>query len=129
MKILILVLGAALAGWLFMRSRPTAGLTPAEIARRVAAGEAILIDVREPDEWASGVAAPARLLPLSDLRGGRRQWQAVLEKNRDKELIFYCRSGNRSGQAAALLAGEGFRTANGGSFARWRNAGQPVRDP
>ena len=33
MKILILVLGAALAGWLFMRSRPTAGLTPAEIAR------------------------------------------------------------------------------------------------
>jgi len=129
MKILILVIIAVVFGFLFLRSRPTAGLTPEGIARRVAAGEAVLIDVREPDEWTAGVAAPALLLPSSDLRGERRQWRAVLEKNRDKELILYCRSGNRSGQAAALLAGEGFRVANGGSFARWSASGQLVRNP
>jgi rhodanese-related sulfurtransferase len=129
MKILILVIIAVVFGFLFLRSRPTSGLTPEEIARRVAAGEAVLIDVREPDEWTAGVAAPALLLPLSDLRGERRQWKAVLEKNRGKELILYCRSGNRSGQAASLLAGEGFRTANGGSFARWSASGQLVRNP
>ncbi len=129
MKILILVLVAALAGYFFTRLRTAGALTPAEISRRVSVGEAILIDVREPDEWTSGVAGPARLLPLSDLRGARQEWRAVLEKNRDKELIVYCRSGNRSGQAAALLAREGFRTSNGGSFARWQNAGMSVRTP
>ena len=129
MKILILVIFVIVFGFLFLRSRPTAGLTPEEIARRVAAGEAVLIDVREPDEWTAGVAAPALLLPLSDLRGERRRWKAVLEKNRGKELILYCRSGNRSGQAASILAGEGFRASNGGSFARWSASGQLVRNP
>ncbi len=129
MKILILVVLVMGVGFVFLRSRPAAGLTPAEIARRVAAGEAVLIDVREPSEWAEGVAKPAVLLPLSDLRGERRMWRAELEKNRGKELIVYCRSGSRSRSAAALLAKEGFRTANGGSFARWKAAGEAVRKP
>lgn len=104
-------------------------VAPEESARRVEAGTALLIDVREPDEWTDGVAAVALLLPLSDLRGERRVWKAVLETSRDKELILYCRSGGRSGQAAALLAAEGFRTANGGAFKHWSAAGQPVRRP
>jgi hypothetical protein len=54
---------------------------PAEAAQRVADGNAVLIDVREPDEWAeTGVAAPAALLPLSDLDGDRKQWKKFLEK-------------------------------------------------
>ena len=90
-------------------------VTPAEAAQLVADGKAVLVDVREPAEWAeTGVAAPAVLLPLSDLTGDRRQWKEFLEKNRDKELILYCRSGNRSGRAAAILGIEGFKTANAG---------------
>jgi len=103
-------------------------IAPAEAAQRVADGKAVLIDVREPKEWAeTGVAAPAALLPLSDLNGDRKQWKEFLEKNRDKELILYCRSGSRSGRAAKLLAEEGYRTLNAGGFQDWQAAGLPTR--
>jgi rhodanese-related sulfurtransferase len=102
---------------------------PAEAGQLVAAGKAMLVDVREPDEWSGGVAAPATLLALSDLTGARQSWKPFLEKNRDRELILYCRSGGRSGRAAKLLADEGFRTANAGGFGDWQAAGLPVRKP
>jgi rhodanese-related sulfurtransferase len=102
-------------------------VAPAEAAQLVADGHAVLIDVREPDEWTDGVAAPAELLSLSDLTGPRQAWKSFLEKNRAKELILYCRSGGRSGRAAQLLAAEGYRTANAGGFSDWTNAGLPTR--
>lgn len=102
---------------------------PDEAARRVASGEAVLVDVREPEEWKSGVVAGATLLPLSDLRNDGKNWQAFLAENRDKELILYCRSGNRSGQAAAILDKKGFQTANAGGFKHWKSAGQRVVKP
>jgi len=104
-------------------------VAPAEAAQLVAAGQAVLIDVREPDEWTDGVAAPAALLALSDLSGARQKWKPFLEKNRDKELIFYCLSGARSSSAARLLAKEGFRTANAGSIHDWSAAGLPISKP
>ena len=104
-------------------------MDPEEAFQRMAAGEAILIDVREPEEWKDGVAAGAFLLPLSDLKGERRQWDPILETNRDKELILYCRSGNRSGQAAKILEDKGFDVANIGGFRDWKAAGQPVDQP
>jgi len=102
-------------------------ITPAEAAARVAAGTAVLIDVREPGEWAGGVAEHALLCSLSDLRGPRAQWKSVLEANRDKELILYCASGARSGIAAGILRKEGFNAVNCGGFGGWRGAGLPVR--
>jgi len=104
-------------------------VAPAEAAQLVAVGRAALIDVREPEEWSDGVAAPAELLALSDLSGSRRKWKPFLEKNRGKELIFYCLSGARSGSAARLLAKEGFRTANAGSIYDWSGAGLPMSKP
>ena len=105
-------------------------LTPAEAAAQLKAGGAVLIDVREPEEWAeTGVAEPAVLLALSDLRGERTTWKPFLEKDRDKTLLLYCRSGGRSAKAAELLATEGFKTANAGGFKAWSDAGLPVRKP
>ena len=104
-------------------------VTPTEAAQLVADGKAVLVDVREPDEWADGVATPAELLALSDLTGPRQTWKPFLEKNRNTELILYCRSGGRSGRAAQLLASEGFRTANAGGFNDWTGAGLPTRKP
>lgn len=118
-------------------SQKTESLTPAEAAARVARGEAVLIDVREPSEWKdTGVVAQARLLPLSDLKGDRTSWGSFLAENRGKELILYCRTGNRSGQAAKVLAAEGYDVANAGGLRDWlaaeqptRPADQPPRDP
>ena len=104
-----------------------ARLTPAEAAQRVAAGTAVLIDVRESGEWAqTGIVAGATPLALSDLRGERRDWKPFLAANKNRELILYCRTGNRSGQAARLLAAEGYRTANAGGLRDWLATGQPT---
>lgn len=105
------------------------GIEPREAAAKVRAGEAILIDVREPREWEAGVAAPAYLLPLSDLKGERTKWAHVLAESKETPLYLYCRSGNRSGQAAALLAQEGYHVANAGGFRDWQAAGLPTRQP
>jgi len=104
-------------------------ITPAEAAARVAAGNAVLIDVREPGEWAGGVAEPAVLCSFSDLRGARAQWKEVLEANRGKQLILYCASGARSGLAAGMLRKEGFEAFNCGGMGSWQGAGLPVRRP
>ncbi len=128
---LILLLVAAFLAFVLMRSLGLGGkrIPVAGIQARLAGGGAVLVDVREPDEWRDGVAASAHLLPLSDLRGTRARWTPFLAANRDKEILLYCRSGIRSGQAAMILRKEGFRAANAGSYHRWAGAGLPTRKP
>lgn len=133
-KLLLLVIGFFLfftVRSMFAQSAKTdlPRISPTNAAAKVRDGSAILIDVREPSEWQSGVAAPAYLLPLSDLKGSRKKWAHVLENAKGQALLLYCHSGNRSGQAAALLAKAGFTVANVGGFADWQSAGLPTRSP
>ncbi len=109
------------------QARPS--ITPAEAHAAVKSGDAILIDVREPGEWSSGVAHSCVLLAFSDLRGSRRKWEPFLNANRDKQLVLYCASGTRSGMAAGRLRREGFNVANLGGISRWTGAGLPLGRP
>ena len=106
-----------------------AKISPAEAAKRVADGQALLVDVREPAEWVeTGVATPAVLMPKSEFDDNLSgDWKGFLEKNRDKQIILYCRSGRRSGAVAASLAEKGYNVANAGGFKNWESAGLPVR--
>src|SRR5688572_13468926 len=127
MKKLLPILTMSLFSSLFAADVPS--LTPAEAAQLVADGKAVLIDVREPSEWAeSGVAAPAVLLPKSEFDAGQAgDWKDFLAKVGDKQIITYCRSGRRSGAVAAALAEKGHKVANAGGFQAWQDAGLPVR--
>lgn len=129
MKTLLIIAAIIVAVLVLKRFLAGPSISPAEAGERVAAGRAVLVDVREPGEWASGVAGPALLLPLSDLRGARTLWGPALEANRGRELILYCASGARSGLAAAQLRREGFEVLNAGGFGGWRRAGLTVRQP
>jgi rhodanese-related sulfurtransferase len=129
MKTLLLLLVLVVVFVVVKKVMAGPSISPAEADERVKAGTAVLIDVREPDEWADGVAEPALLCSFSDLRGERAQWKAVLEANRGKELIVYCASGARSGIVADILRKEGFQAVNAGGFGDWRSAGLPVRTP
>ncbi len=102
---------------------------PAEAARLVRENKAVLVDVREPAEWSGGVAAPAALLPLSDLTGPRRRWQPFLDRVAGREIILYCHSGARCSRVARLLTAEGFQTASAGSLRAWAGADLPVVRP
>ena len=105
-------------------------ITPAEAAKRVTEGKAVLVDVREPSEWSeTGVAAPAVLLPKSDFDGKQSLWKPFLEKTADKEVILYCRSGHRAGVIGAKLAEKGLKVSNAGGFKDWKDAGLPVKKP
>jgi rhodanese-related sulfurtransferase len=80
-------------------------ITAEEVQQRIAAGEQInLLDVREPHEHTE-FNIGGILLPL-----GHVQTMQIdeLEEWKDKEIICYCRSGNRSGQASLLLQTFGF---------------------
>lgn len=108
---------------------PAPRATPADSIARLRSGKALLVDVREPGEWTSGVAHSAVLLPLSDLTGPRVKWKPFLADVADRELLLYCASGARSRMAANLLAAEGFRAANAGGFSDWTQAGWAVEKP
>ncbi len=80
-------------------------ITTAELKDRLSKGEKLnLVDVREPSEHME-FNIGGELIPL-----GRFQSMDVdqLEAFKDKELILYCRSGNRSGQACQILDMMGF---------------------
>ena len=103
-------------------------IAPAEAAKLVNAGKAVLVDVREPAEWAdTGVAAPAVLLPKSDFDGQQRQWKDFLRNVGDKQVIVYCRTGRRSGAVGEKLRAKGLNVANAGGFDDWAKAGLPTR--
>ena|ERR1035437_2905138 len=128
---LVLYVLAAVVALVILRPLLFGGarIHPAVAAKQIEAGTAVLVDVRDPHEWRSGVAQPAALLPLSDLQSDRRLWGRFLQDNKEKLFILYCASGLRSGTAAAQLKKEGFRVANLGGFNRWARAGLPVRVP
>ena len=109
------------------RSAPSCA--PADCAGRVRNGEALLVDVREPDEWADGVADSAILLSFSDFTGARAQWAGFLAGVKGREVLLYCASGARSGFAARVLSAEGIRATNTGGLGDWAAAGWPVSAP
>ncbi len=76
-----------------------------ELKERMEQGdELLLIDVREPDENAE-FNIGGKLIPLGSLM---QQAEDELEDEKEKEIVVYCRSGNRSGMAKQLLLQMGF---------------------
>lgn len=82
---------------------------------------ALLLDVREQQEFDAGHAPDAVHVPMSTI--GER-WT---ELSRDRKIVAVCRSGNRSGQVTRALARAGFDVVNlAGGMKAWREEGLPV---
>lgn len=94
-------------------------ITAEELKARIDAGEQLnIVDVREPHEHAD-FNIGGTLYPL-----GRILSMDVdeLESLKDQEVIFYCRSGNRSGQACMFAETMGFTNVINltGGMLQWR---------
>jgi rhodanese-related sulfurtransferase len=97
-------------------------LTPAEAAELIEAG-AELIDVRRPYEFEGGRIAGARNLEMNELSAHAE------ELPRDRRIVFYCRSGNRSSMAAEAFRQAGYDARHlAGGLEAWRADGRPL-DP
>ncbi|MEX2116679.1 MAG: rhodanese-like domain-containing protein [Bacteroidota bacterium] len=90
---------------------------PANIAEKLSSkASLVLLDVRTNSERRNGAIRDSVHIPLHEL--GRRMNE--LEKLRDKEIVVYCQSGNRSLTAAVKLRKNGFSAANlKGGIAEW----------
>jgi rhodanese-related sulfurtransferase len=97
-------------------------LAPAEVSRLLQAHRIVLVDVREPAEFASERIAGALLYPLSTFDA------AMLPDDGDRRIVFHCGSGKRSLTAAEKRLGAGQKHAAhmGGGIAAWKAAGLPV---
>jgi rhodanese-related sulfurtransferase len=93
--------GAAAAGGHTKDSLPA-------VQQAVAAGRAVIVDVREPDEWAEGHLAAARLVPLSALEKGIAPTELARALPKDKIIYCHCLAGGRCLEAAAILAPLGY---------------------
>lgn len=85
---------------------------------------ALLLDVREPDEYAALHAPGAKLIPLGEVQARLAEIAAY----KDQPVVVVCRSGRRSAKAVELLKEAGFsRVSNveGGMLA-WQQAGLEV---
>jgi rhodanese-related sulfurtransferase len=91
-----------------------------ELARLRESG-AVVVDVREPDEYASFHVPDARLIPLADVP------ERIEEIPDDQQVYVICATGSRSARAAEFLNRQGYDAVNvaGGSRA-WVEAGHPV---
>ena len=78
------------------------------VQQAVAAGQAVIVDVREPDEWADGHVAGARLVPLSALERGIDPARLGQVLPKDKIIYCHCLMGGRCLAAAAILAPLGY---------------------
>jgi rhodanese-related sulfurtransferase len=97
-------------------------IDPAEADRLVTAG-ALLLDVREDDEWAAGHAPAAVHLPMGQVV------DRVAELPTGRVIVCMCRVGGRSGSVALHLAGAGYDVRNAaGGMEAWSAAGLPVVD-
>ena len=84
-------------------------------------GSALIIDVREPYEYADGHVPGAELMPLMTVP------QRVAELPADQPVYVVCAVGGRSAQAAAFLATRGVDAINvDGGTGEWVAAGYPV---
>ncbi len=99
-------------------------ITVSEAKEMIGGEDAVIIDVRNPDEYQSGHLPGATLIPVNSVFARREELPT------DKKIIFVCAVGQRSALAAEMAAAGGLPadrifTMDGGTDA-WRTAGEPV---
>jgi len=122
-----LVAVAAVSGGMLLRpvlQGAGGGLTPGAAVQLINRDKAVVIDVREPAEFATGHLVGARNIPVGELEAKL----ANSVKNKALPLILVCRSGARSGAAMATAKKLGYAQAQSlaGGLNAWAAAKLPV---
>ena len=106
---------------------PFTRISVAEAKQKLDTGEAVMVDVREPHEYAEVHASGVRLIPVNTVIGEVKQ---IRDFAGGKEVLFICKSGQRSALAAEFATAAGLDdlplyNVEGGTLA-WVEAGLPT---
>jgi rhodanese-related sulfurtransferase len=124
MWIAVAVISGGMLLWQSVRGGGRAGVSPMQATLMINREDAIVVDVREPHEFAAGHLPNARHIPV----GQFAQRIGELDKLKGKPVIVVCHSGNRSSSACNALEKSGFEKVYNlsGGIAAWEQAGMPV---
>jgi len=119
------VSGAMLVWPLLRRGAGGPSVNTLEATQLINREDALVVDVREQAEYAQSHILNARLLALSQIEAK----MGDIDKFKDKPVILYCATGNRSNSAASILRKGGFSKVFNlsGGFSAWQQAGLPVQ--
>jgi rhodanese-related sulfurtransferase len=118
-----LVSGAMLVWPLIRRGVPAGGVSVTDAIQLINRERAVVIDVREPAEFAGGHVVNAKNVPLAGL-----ETSTALPKNKALPLVVVCGGGARASRAVVTLRKLGYQqphTLTGGLDA-WREANLPL---
>jgi len=102
--------------------RPVPTVAAAEVAPN-----AVVLDVREVDEWDAGHIHGARHIPMGDLPIRFAEVDDLAARSAAGDLVVVCRSGNRSARVVAWLTENGVDAVNlAGGMSAWVAAGRPM---
>jgi rhodanese-related sulfurtransferase len=120
-----LVSGLGLLVLTFRRPGDRNSLSATQATQLINREGALVIDVRESDEYVSGHLPESRNIPAGQL--GDRVGE--LDGDKDKPLILVCQTGSRSTGACKQLIAQGFARVHNleGGIAGWRAAGLPLK--
>jgi rhodanese-related sulfurtransferase len=122
---LAIISGSMLLFFTIRRPGGSHSLTPTEATLLINREDAQIVDVREPDEYASGHLPESRNFPLARLE----ERAGEIAKSKDTPLIVVCQSGTRSEGGCKTLEKLGYTKVHnlGGGIAAWRTAGLPLK--
>lgn len=124
---LAIILALMFSGGLLRRLRGYQEIVAADAVLKMNHDDAIMLDVREDNEFKDGHIIDAIHIPLGKLAERINELSAY----KGKEVIVNCRSGHRSASACARLRKSGFEKVfnlKGGIMA-WQSAGLPLQKP
>ena len=106
-------------------TQPTPGMEVAVVAGLHPRTGVMVLDVREPWEWAQGHIPGAVLIPMTEVPRRLKEIPA------DRTVIVACHSGNRSETVTWYLRAQGYRDVFNmmGGMVAWARAGYPVEKP
>lgn len=103
--------------------------TPQEAQTLVKENKAIIVDVRESDEVKEGMVEGALWIPKSGFDSKDTKILDQISKlDKSKEVLLYCRSGNRAGKVGAELQKQGFKVKNIGGFETLKSSGFNIKN-
>ncbi len=125
MLVALAVISGAMLTWTFIGSK-LSGVEQADTlkATRLFNNDALVLDVREDKEFASGHIPKARHIPLGKLSGRIQE----LDQFKSQPILVTCRSGQRSARACGMLKKAGFETVynQAGGILAWERANLPI---